>query len=211
MFGNIVTVCTECGTKQRVNVEFEAADACFNDCEHVCEACGTRLLITDPNKDLYKKRYYFTFGASESMMIKRGYIVVIAYDKHDAINELVECFGRDVIYGNDHYVRCAAIYNQDEFEETSMFKEKQNLGVGCHFVLNGQYKFMPVGDLNGEIDVFKMPFNQVLPMFKNVVFDSMEELIEKYNSIADIHCREDYIFHKPKFTYINAETGKYVL
>jgi transcription elongation factor Elf1 len=46
----IRTGCPECGTEQRVRVNFPKANAGFEETTINCEKCGVKLLITDPHK-----------------------------------------------------------------------------------------------------------------------------------------------------------------
>lgn len=51
MEGTIRTICAECDAVLRVKVNFPTLDEKFEDCEHTCEQCGTKLLVTDTYYD----------------------------------------------------------------------------------------------------------------------------------------------------------------
>jgi DNA-directed RNA polymerase subunit RPC12/RpoP len=50
MTGNILCRCAACGELMRVSVNFPSWEEPFEDTEHTCEYCGTKLLVTDPHE-----------------------------------------------------------------------------------------------------------------------------------------------------------------
>lgn len=50
MNGTVRTGCPECGTEQRVEVNFPKANAGFDETTINCEKCGVKLIITDPHE-----------------------------------------------------------------------------------------------------------------------------------------------------------------
>lgn len=50
MNGIVRTGCPECGTEQRVEVNFPKANAGFEETTINCKKCGVKLIITDPHE-----------------------------------------------------------------------------------------------------------------------------------------------------------------
>lgn len=48
--GYIRSHCAACGKLMRVPVVFPSWEEPFEDTEHTCEHCGTKLLVTDPHE-----------------------------------------------------------------------------------------------------------------------------------------------------------------
>lgn len=69
-----------------------------------------------PSFLLPKVSYYFTFGSSSEFPYRNGYLIVKAYNKSDAVS-IFRSYFPDRTEG---VVNCAFIYNQEEWEETTM-------------------------------------------------------------------------------------------
>lgn len=48
--GNVLCYCAACGKLMHVPVTFPSWVEPFEDTEHTCEHCGTKLLVTDPHE-----------------------------------------------------------------------------------------------------------------------------------------------------------------
>lgn len=77
-----------------------------------------------------KNKYYFTYGTSESFPYQNGWTLVLANN----IREAVTLF--DLVHPRkSDFVNCSSIYSEADFEQTSMYKKGDNLGAGCHEVI----------------------------------------------------------------------------
>lgn len=77
-----------------------------------------------------KNKYYFTYGTSESFPYQNGWTLVLANN----IREAVTLF--DLVHPRkSDFVNCAGIYDETLFANTTIFKNGDNLGAGCHEVI----------------------------------------------------------------------------
>ena len=87
---------------------------------------------------IMKNKYYFTYGTSESFPYQNGWSVVMA----DSISQALLLFNcahppRYIDYPSEQagVANCSGIYSEDAFEQTSMYKNGDNFGAGCHEVI----------------------------------------------------------------------------
>lgn len=86
--------------------------------------------VTDTNCN---EKFYFTFGNSEIQPYKNGWVIV------EAPNEEIARGIFALIYPNKKdrsTLRCAFVYSEQEWKETSMYAYNDNLGAGCHAVFS---------------------------------------------------------------------------
>lgn len=70
--------------------------------------------------------YYFTYG-SDGQPFCGGWTDVIAPDMESACGAF-RVFHPDVTYG---LLNCCAVYTEEQFKETCMYRSGRNLGAGC--------------------------------------------------------------------------------
>ena len=75
-------------------------------------------------------RFYFTFGSSETQPFYGGWVEVVADGREAAIEKFQARFPN-----HGDYVNCAFIYSEDEWKHTGMAADGNNLGHGCHEVI----------------------------------------------------------------------------
>lgn len=74
--------------------------------------------------------YYFTFGSSPSFPYQNGWVMIQAPNKQAAIQIFNAYYPP-----KSECVNCAFIYTEEEFKQTIMYKQNENLGAGCHYII----------------------------------------------------------------------------
>ncbi len=74
-------------------------------------------------------RVYFTYGSSKSHPYEGGWTLVKAPDRNAAL-----CAFRAIHPSPGLLLCCAAVYDEEEFKKTEMYK-KGNRGAFCHEVI----------------------------------------------------------------------------
>ena len=104
----------------------------FYMCCLIKQSQAQALRLPNINYENERKRvnmkFYFTYGTSEQYPFQGGWTVVTANDLKSAI-QLFRIFHPDI---NDGILNCADYYTREQFIETDMFKNKDNLGSGCN-------------------------------------------------------------------------------
>lgn len=77
------------------------------------------------------KNYYFTFGTSPSFPYQNGWVLVQAPNRQAAI----QIFSAYYPAKYELLVNCSFIYTEEEFKETIMYRDRENLGAGCHCII----------------------------------------------------------------------------
>lgn len=75
--------------------------------------------------------FYFAFGSSPTQPFYGGWAKVYTKDRDETVKKFNEKY--PPIDGET--VRCSFIYSQDIFVQTQMFLAENNLGEGCHVVI----------------------------------------------------------------------------
>ena len=74
--------------------------------------------------------FYFTFGTNRQFPYQGGWVVVKAPDILIARKIFMFYFPHE-----NGYLNCSFVYTEEEFKKTIMYKEKDNMGAGCHLII----------------------------------------------------------------------------
>lgn len=77
----------------------------------------------------YCNDYYFTFGSDEVYPFQNGWIVITAEDEMQARMIFKALYPGET---PDSLLRFAFVYDEESWKKTSMYKNGENLGYGCH-------------------------------------------------------------------------------
>lgn len=73
------------------------------------------------------ENFYFTYGLSEKQPFKGGWTKISAPNKHLAC-EIFRAYHPDRTPG---ILNCADVYDESQFQKTTMFQNGENIGAGC--------------------------------------------------------------------------------
>lgn len=76
-----------------------------------------------------QSNYYFSFGPNPKFPYQNGWICITA----PSLNLAIELYNMLYPNPNDNVlVNCSFVYTEDEFKNTNIYKNNDNLGAGCH-------------------------------------------------------------------------------
>lgn len=78
---------------------------------------------------------YFTFGSSSTFPYQNGWVEITAKNQKEACEYFRKLYPHPK---HPECLNCAFVYSEQEFQNTSMFRDQDNLGAACHQKFNAE-------------------------------------------------------------------------
>lgn len=116
--------------------------------------------------------FYFTYGTDDEYPYRGGWTEVRAMDHADACRTFRQ---RHPSRPGTDLLNCAFVYLENDFKNTEMFKENDNLGAGCHetLVSDGVPKWLAYAEHIGDEIPGLSKFNILLGVIRSETEDGV--------------------------------------
>lgn len=105
--------------------EWPEGDICFE--EWKAQAFG--------REEKTNHKYYFTFGSS-GQIYNGGWVEIHAATAREAQEKFISHFGKRAWkFPEEHILNYSFLYTENEFKDTVMYQDNDNLGAGCHEII----------------------------------------------------------------------------